>query len=790
MHFYTLDQIQATHRSEVGDTAFHLAQTLQQGYPVLPGIVITASVLNDFLEHIDWLEPLFADLPNSTLHIEVEDPRQLQAIARTIRQAIESNPFTITHWIDEVLHLAQGWSSKQVVLKPSLSLSPEVGYFLPEASTESLIDAKIYPLTNLGLREGVRHIWSDLFSAKSLFYWQRLGISLQHIQLAILVQPIATPDLSGDLYLNEQSLDIRAIWGVDQAIATGEVCPDWYRVDLSTGQILDQKVAQKFYRCAVRLPDAAPEAIAPIPAIQPGLDLVAIDPSEQRAAVLSPPNLSALVDLARTIAQQNSRPIRVNWLLSSLLPNPTVWISHITPQTRPYNLSATAQSTTLTHQPISTSPETLWGIGVAQGQISGQVWVANERDTTLPNLPPDCILVATVFMPTWLPQLHHIAGIITEQGGITSHGAIVAREVGIPAVVGVLNATQQLHTGDRITVDGDRGGIYRGSHPPIPPLEITPKHELESPPADRSAVATVSPHRIQLWVNLNRWSTLPQLDTLPIDGVGLVRSEIALMELIEQRHPLDWIAQHQSHHIQARLVEQLQQLAKAMAPRPIFYRSLDMRSHEYQLLRGSPSLTPEVNPILGMHGTLSYTLNPAWFQLELAAIRQVQQMGYTNLNLLLPFVRTVEEFQFCHQWVMRAGLTQVQAFQIWIMAEVPSVVWLLPDYVKAGVQGIAIGTNDLTQLLLAIDRDHPGLSSRLDTRHPAVLRAIAQLVSTAKQLQIPCSICGQIPLQDANLLQTFIQWGISAISVEPHTARQMHNLLLNAERSLSNQPQR
>jgi pyruvate,water dikinase len=790
MHFYTLDQIQATHRSEVGDTAFHLAQTLQQGYPVLPGIVITASVLNDFLEHIDWLEPLFADLPNSTLHIEVEDPRQLQAIARTIRQAIESNPFTITHWIDEVLHLAQSWSSKQVVLKPSLSLSPEVGYFLPEASTESLIDAKIYPLTDLGLREGVRHIWSDLFSAKSLFYWQRLGISLQHIQLAILVQPIATPDLSGDLYLNEQSLDIRAIWGVDQAIATGEVCPDWYRVDLSTGQILDQKVAQKFYRCAVRLPDAAPEAIAPIPAIQPGLDLVAIDPSEQRAAVLSPPNLSALVDLARTIAQQNSRPIRVNWLLSSLLPNPTVWISHITPQTRPYNLSATAQSTTLTHQPISTSPETLWGIGVAQGQISGQVWVANERDTTLPNLPPDCILVATVFMPTWLPQLHHIAGIITEQGGITSHGAIVAREVGIPAVVGVLNATQQLHTGDRITVDGDRGGIYRGSHPPIPPLEITPKHELESPPADRSAVATVSPHRIQLWVNLNRWSTLPQLDTLPIDGVGLVRSEIALMELIEQRHPLDWIAQHQSHHIQARLVEQLQQLAKAMAPRPIFYRSLDMRSHEYQLLRGSPSLTPEVNPILGMHGTLSYTLNPAWFQLELAAIRQVQQMGYTNLNLLLPFVRTVEEFQFCHQWVMRAGLTQVQAFQIWIMAEVPSVVWLLPDYVKAGVQGIAIGTNDLTQLLLAIDRDHPGLSSRLDTRHPAVLRAIAQLVSTAKQLQIPCSICGQIPLQDANLLQTFIQWGISAISVEPHTARQMHNLLLNAERSLSNQPQR
>ncbi len=254
-----------------------------------------------------------------------------------------------------------------------------------------------------------------------------------------------------------------------------------------------------------------------------------------------------------------------------------------------------------------------------------------------------------------------------------------------------------------------------------------------------------------------------------------------MLEILQGQHPSLWVEQKRSQQLVERLTEHISRFASAFAPRPVFYRSLDLRSHEFQSLEGSPSFATNSNPMLGVRGTFSYLVYPEIFQLELTAIAQVYRAGYNNVRLILPFVRTVEEFSFCRRQVEQAGLTLYSQFQLWIMAEVPSVLLLLPDYVKAGVQGISIGTNDLTQLLLGVDRDQSQMAAAFDSRHPAVMRAVQQLIQTAKQQGIPTSICGQAPAEYPDLIEHLVRWGIDSISVSPDAVESTYSAIARAE---------
>ncbi|MGL6344486.1 MAG: putative PEP-binding protein, partial [Waterburya sp.] len=221
------------------------------------------------------------------------------------------------------------------------------------------------------------------------------------------------------------------------------------------------------------------------------------------------------------------------------------------------------------------------------------------------------------------------------------------------------------------------------------------------------------------------------------------------------------------------LSDYLRQFVSAFAPRPVFYRSLDWYPHN------------SMNPILSNRGTYSYMSDPTLFDLELEALAVIQTEGYNNLNLILPFVRSVEEFKFCYRRLENIGLTANNSLQVWIMAEVPSVIFLLPEYVRAGVQGIAIGTNDLTQLLLGVDREQTEFSDRgLNANHPAMHKAITQLIATSQANNIECSICGQAPVDYPSLIDKLINWGITSISVEPEAVERTYQAIARAERRL------
>ena len=286
----------------------------------------------------------------------------------------------------------------------------------------------------------------------------------------------------------------------------------------------------------------------------------------------------------------------------------------------------------------------------------------------------------------------------------------------------------------------------------------------------------------KLLVNLSQPSLVEQAQSLPVDGVGLLRSELMALNILEGKHPSTWLLEGHRTKLLERWYEQIIHFADAFAPRPVFYRSLDWRSHE--LVSLNDNVQSSTQSMLGERGTFSYLKNPAVFELELAALAAVQNAGYSNIHLLLPFVRTVEEFSFCRQKVEQARLTQVPQFQLWIMAEVPSVLFLLPEYVKAGVQGISIGTNDLTQLLLGVDREQGQLAKVFDERHPVVMGAVAQLIQMANSAGIPCSICGQAPALYPEIIEQLVQWGISSISVEPEAVERTYLAIARAEQRI------
>jgi pyruvate,water dikinase len=428
-------------------------------------------------------------------------------------------------------------------------------------------------------------------------------------------------------------------------------------------------------------------------------------------------------------------------------------------------------------QPVNKSVQFIQGIGAAKGRIIANTYILSSSQKPI-QIPQGVILIASVITPDYLPLLQGVAGIITEQGGLTSHGAILARELGIPAVVSATGATTLLQTGEKLLLDGDKGEVYRltGDEQNFPSEEIeglTNQQKIVNYQATNLPIIAT-----KLFVNLSQGRLIEQVKCLPIDGVGLLRSELMMLNILDGKHPQQWIIEGKQAELLELLSEQIRQFTRAFSPRPIFYRSLDYLSHN------SPSLNTETSSILGERGTFNYIQNPEVFELELQALAIVQASGYKNINLLLPFVRSVEEFIFCRHKVEQAGLTRISQFQLWIMAEVPSVLFLLPEYIKAGVAGISIGTNDLTQLLLGIDREQGKLGTIVDEIHPAVLKAIAQLIKMAQDGGIPCSICGQAPVLYPDIIDQLIAWGITSISVEPEAVERTYQAIARSEQRL------
>lgn len=774
---YWLDQIKLQDRAKVGDKAFFLSKIIQRGYPVVPGFVVSAETLQQFLENLNSSESLAADLPHSSLHLDVTNWRQLQQVASRLRQ--EMLAATVPQqWVSAIFQAAREWQTGCLILRPTLGvLTATPGM----KNISGLLESVFCECEPEAIAFALKRTWSQIFRARSLLYWQHSGINLQQINLAVLVQPVENAIASGLLTANPSGWEIEATWGLGIAIALGEVQPDIYYIQQETGVVLEQQLGNKML--AYRVDDAAigdfsqPVAKSSLTPDHTCLSTYLIQEAQQKQYALKEEYLQQIIALGTQLVSELGKSFTIKWTIAGQTPSGKLYITQV------------SSPHVIHHRHF------IRGLGAAGGRVVANALVIINPQHKPEQLPKGVILVIPAIAPDWLPLLQQVGGIITEQGGLTSHAAILARELGIAAVVNATSATSLIQTGERLLLDGDRGEVYRikGNSKE----EMARGKEEESGKLGEEKLLSSNHHNLkaphpplsshlpmiatQLLVNLSQSSLIEQVQSFPVDGVGLLRSELMVLNILDGQDPNSWILGGRQAELLERWSEQIMQFARAFAPRPVFYRSLDWPQDLPSLSDNLPSSTQSM---LGERGTFSYLRNPAVFELELQALASVQQAGYSNVNLLLPFVRTVEEFVFCRRKVEQALLTEVSQFQLWMMAEVPSVLFLLPEYVKAGAAGISIGTNDLTQLLLGVDREQGQLGKVFNERHPAVMSAIAQLIQMAKSAGIPCSICGQAPALYPEIIDKLVEWGITSISVEPEAVERTYQAIARAEQRL------
>lgn len=712
-------------------------------------------------------EPLLADFPDSSLHLDLDNREALQQVAQQIRQKITTAQLP-PEWGSTLVDAAQQWHSPTLILRPSLSLPHSDGQ-----EFVGLLQSHVCLCQLQAMEIALKKTWAELFRARSLFCAQQAGIGLEELNLAILVQPIANVIASGTGKISPESWNIQATWGLGHSLVRGEVLPDSYQVHPVTGVVQTQQLGNKLRAYSLNTE----------PSNQSYLEAYLLSEEEQQQYALDISSLSQLIALIQQLVFERSDSFALEWTFCQLLESSqlqlylTQFSSHSRKQGSRGVVKSEAPSMSHAPHPMPYAPSPfLKGISASPGRAIALAHVVAGSSQHLQAIPSGKILVTKSFAPDWLPLLKRAAGVVAERGGLTSHAAIIARELGIPAIIGATDATRLIQTGESLLIDGEKGEIHRL-------LEEQGSREAEEGTSEeQSTLLTPNSPLLatQLMLNLSQPSSIASAATLPIDGVGLLRSELMMLELLESQ-PLIWWLQPQQKSV---LVEHLRglisQFAAAFTPRPVYYRSTDWRSHEFSSLTEQK---PEGNPLLGQRGTFKYCLDPALFDLELEALAQVQSDCYTNVNLILPFVRSVEEFTFCRDRVKQVGLTQQSSFRLWIMAEVPSVLFLLPEYVRAGVQGISIGTNDLTQLLLGVDREQASLATAFNDRHPALLEATKQLIKLARGEEIPCSICGQAA-QSPELIDKLVQWGITSISVEPEAVERTHWAITRAEHRL------
>ena len=749
--FYSLQDIANIHPRHVGEMARLLHQLQQAGQTIPSSWVIPNEYFQQALQKLTAREPVFADWPQLLWQTPNVHGYAGQQIAQRLSYPLSGYALNVS--LEPCLATLK---TPVVRLIPSLWL----GEGHPSAEFAELIGAQFCWAETGAIETTIKQLWGQVLSARSLAYWQHwqhvMGAEPrsypQHISVAVIIQAVEPANLSGTLTIRSNSITIQAIQGLSYAIA--ESYPDTYQ-----GQLPHRPpfLWQQGYQEYCYQPTDTDPSFGQLG------DYLTPKPTSQTASdIISPDTEINLLAVAKALQAWSVNPLKVEWVLpashtdSLQITQALRWPLDPTPRTLPVVLPSSFHH-------FSGSP-------ASPGQAVGEAFVIKPGDP-LPASAHQQIIVASEVAPHWLPLLKTAAAIVSETGGLTCHAAILARELRLPAVVGVAEATQHLHTGDTLQLDGDRGLIEILA---LPPAKVTPPPPLPDIPDLDS--------QTKIWLNLSQPDVAEAMATLPVAGVGLLRSEWLMMAILENQHPYQWVKSEREQELIEHLANQLRPILSAFFPRPVRYRSLDIRSNEFAQLQGAPLLEP--NPMLGVRGTFSYQQHPEFFRLELAVLKQLQSEGYTNLQLLLPFVRTVEEVQFCQQLIHEVGLDQSETFELWIMAEVPSVLFLMPQYAAAGVQGIAIGTNDLTQLLLGIDRDQAIFADYFDALHPAVQAALSHLIQQAQIHQIPCTLCGVAASHHANFVTFLVQQGIDSVSVDAAATAATVKAIQQAEASL------
>ena len=739
--------------SLVGGKGANLGELTQADIPVPPGFVVTTRAYREFINH-SGLDHVLRRILDG---LDVDDESQLNATAAAVQQAIEQAEMPAT--MQQEIRTAYGQLGEGPVAVRSSATAED----LAEASFAGQQATFLNIEGGVNVVEAVQRCWASLFEARAIFYREQAGWGHLDVDLAVPVQRMVQSESSGVMFTvdpitnDANTIVIEAAFGLGEAVVGGLVSPDHFEVDKAADRIIERQIFMQDRRL-VRSPDGAvdPEHGANV--------WQELSESEGSTPKLDDGQVVELSVIGKRIESHYGWPQDIEW----------GWADEqfYLLQTRP--ITTVAPTTKTNGDNPAPTPEDdpiLDGSPASPGIASGRIRVILDARQTA-SIGEGDVLVAEMTTPDFVPAMKRAAAIITERGGRTCHAAIISRELGVPCVVGAAGAAK-LADGREVTVDGANGLIYDGVQTELLNWWHDREEEIYAP------IATET----KLYVNLAEPEIADRVAERDVDGVGLLRAEFIIARLGE--HPRNFINTGRQDEYVRRLSEGMRKIASAFDPRPVVYRATDFKTNEYANLTGGDIYEPdEENPMIGYRGAARYIREPDLFELELRALERVRE-DHPNLHLMIPFVRTPEEMAQVVRQVDDYGLernaSEAGGFQLWMMVEVPSNVLLLDEFIDCGIDGVSIGSNDLTQLTLGIDRDSERFAETFDERNPAVLKAIEHVITTAKRRGITVSVCGQGPSEHPDLAQRLVDWGITSISVTPDVIEQTRHLVANAE---------
>jgi len=729
----------------VGGKGANLGEMTKANIPVPFGFIVTATAYFDFLQEAKLTDKIRSLLES----LDPNDSKKLQQVAAETKQVIikAAMPSGIAREIKEAYAKMDGGSvavrsSATAEDLPEASFAGQQSTFLNVQGVENVLAA-------------VQGCWASLFEPRAIFYRQQQGFDHFKVGLAVPVQKMVESETSGVMFTIEpvtsdsSKVVIEAVFGLGEAIVGGEVTPDLYVIDKEELKIITKKIGKQAWKLSRNpVADAKETNIKTL-----------LSPLEQTQQKLSDDDIFELVKLGKRLEEHYQFPQDIEWAKE----NNRLFIV----QTRPVT---TIKEGAEVESEIK-APVLLAGDSASPGIASGPVRIVHKA-SEIDRVEDGDILVTEMTTPDFVPAMKRAVAIVAERGGRTAHAAIVSRELGIPCIVGAEGAMTTLTDRQVITVDGSRGKIYDG--------KLT--RRLKTEPVTsflREAIKT----KTKVYVNLAQPELAEIVAAKNVDGVGLLRAEFIVAQIGE--HPRYMIEQNRGHEFVDKLYQGINTFAKAFDPRPVVYRTTDFKTNEYRDLKGGQDYEDvEENPMIGYRGASRYVAESDIFDLEVEAIKRVRE-DHKNLWVMIPFVRTVDGMAKIKKQLELRGLRSSADFKLWMMVEVPANVFLIDKFLDVGLDGISIGTNDLTQLILGIDRDNSRLDYLFDERNEAVLVALERVIKVAKSKGVTSSICGQAPSVYPELTEKLVEWGITSVSVTPDMIGATREIVAKAEARLN-----
>lgn len=761
----------------VGGKNANLGEMTRAKIPVPPGFAITAQAYEKFITETKIVEEIYRTIEETVT--DPEDPKQYEEASKKVRKLIEAAE--MPKEIEEAIREAyQKLSKKTHTANINVAVrSSATAEDLPDASFAGQQETYLNVKGADEVVENTIKCWSSLFTPRAIFYRTKKGFKHEQVLISVGVQEMVDSRSAGVMFTinpvtgDPDKIVIESIWGLGEAVVSGAETPDHFEIDKRTLEITERRIAQKPIEY-IRNPETGKTEHSQVPLERQG------KPS------ITDEEIRRIAQLGVQIDNHYGKPQDVEWAIDPKLQVPeSIFIVQSRPETV-WGTKEKEKKTEVTAARGQLSELKVIARGIAAGRRDigyGVAKIVFSPEGASKLVKKGDILVTPMTNPDFVPYMKLASAIVTDKGGVTAHAAIVSREMGIPCIVGTETATKSMETGKEYTVDARNGVVYEGV--------ISKLEEATTQASNAGSISIVQPVPVtatKILMNLGIPEKIDEYKNMPFDGIGLMRIEFILASYIGE-HPLYLLERGEGGKFVDKLAEGIATVARAIQPRPVVVRFSDFKTNEYRDLKGGEKYEiEEANPMLGWRGASRYISQ--WyekaFRLECKAIRKCrEEWRLKNVWIMLPMIRTLWEAEKCLEIIREEELERSRDLKIWFMAETPSIAIMADEFSKL-CDGFSIGSNDMTQGILMIDRDSERLGQMgyFDERDPAIKRIVAHLIKVAHENGATVSICGEGPSNLPDFAEFLVRCGIDSISVNNDAVIRTRQIVASIEQKI------